>query len=57
MYMNLIKILAVVLAVMMIVSLTMLVSGTMPAPVFWVIVLFVAFMAYYGLPRMRKIAP
>jgi polyferredoxin len=49
-----IKILSVILAVILVISLTLYVLGRMPARGFWVLVVILAVIAFGVLPWMRR---
>lgn len=48
------KIIAIITAVVLVVSLTLVALGVLSWRLFWIIAITAAIIAYYGIPAMRK---
>ena len=52
--MNSIKLIAIMLTILAIADIVLFVFGKITALLFWIVVIFCAIMAYFGIPYMRK---
>jgi len=52
--MNSIKLIAIMLTILVIADIVLFVFGKITALLFWIVIIFCAIMAYFGIPYMKK---